>query len=95
MKREGREISPGFLEGINHQALRRTCATRMQRHGNVKDIQAHLRHASPDVTAGVYMQEIPESVRAAVEALDRELNGPELEAPEAMQLPPKPGGMVN
>jgi hypothetical protein len=55
----------------------------MQRHGNVKDIQAHLRHASPDVTAGVYMQEIPESVRAAVEALDRELNGPELEAPEA------------
>lgn len=95
MKRDGREIPPGFLEGINHQALRRTCATRMQRHGNVKDIQAHLRHASPNVTAGVYMQEIPESVRAAVEALDRELNGPELEAPEAVQLPSKLGGMVN
>jgi integrase len=75
MKREGREIPAGFLDGINHQALRRTCATRMQNHGNVKDIQAHLRHASPDVTASVYMQEIPESVRAAVEALDRELTG--------------------
>jgi integrase len=75
MKREGREIPAGFLEGVNFQALRRTCATRLQKHGNVKDIQAHLRHASPDVTAGVYMQEIPESVRAAVEALDRELTG--------------------
>ena len=42
-----------------------------------------------------YQQEIPESVRAAVEALDRELNGPELEAPGAVQLPPKPGRMVN
>jgi hypothetical protein len=47
----------------------------MQKHGNVKDIQAHLRHASPDVTAGVYMQNIPESVRAAVEGLDQELAG--------------------
>jgi len=75
MKRENREIPAGFLEGVNHQAMRRTCATRMQKHGNVKDIQAHLRHASPDVTAGVYMQEIPESVREAVEALDRELMG--------------------
>jgi integrase len=73
MRSENREIPTGFLEGVTHQALRRTCATRMQKHGNVKDIQAHLRHASPDVTAGIYMQEIPASVRAAVEALDREL----------------------
>jgi integrase len=73
MKREGREIPAGFLDGLNHQALRRTCATRMQKYGNVKDIQTHLRHAAPDVTAGTYMQQIPESVRAAVEGMDREL----------------------
>ena len=82
MRREGCEIPVGFLEGINHQALRRTCATQMQRHGNVKDIQSHLRHASPDVTAGIYMQELPESTRAAVEAMDMELTG-------------KPSGRVN
>jgi integrase len=75
MRRAGRQIPPGFLEGIDHRALRRTCATRMQKHGNVKDIQAHLRHASPDVTAGIYMQNIPESLRAAVEGLDQELAG--------------------
>ena len=82
MRRSGRHIPKGFLEGIDHRALRRTCATRMQKHGNVKDIQAHLRHASPDVTAGIYMQKISESVRAAVEALDADLIG----APERMKV---------
>jgi hypothetical protein len=38
-------------------------------------IQAHLRHARPNVTAEVYMQEIPASVRAAVESLDQKLTG--------------------
>jgi len=73
MRHAGREIPSDFLQGVNHQARRRTCATRMQKHGNVKDVQAHLRHSAPDVTAGVYMQEIPESVRNAVEALDADL----------------------
>jgi hypothetical protein len=45
----------------------------MQHLGSVKDIQAHLRHARPNVTADVYMQEIPASVRAAVELLDQKL----------------------
>ena len=60
-----------FLRGITFQALRRSCATHMQHAGSVKDIQAHLRHARPNVTASVYMQEIPASVRSAVEALDK------------------------
>lgn len=50
MVEEGRELAPGFLEAINHQAFRRTCATFMQRHGSVKDIQNALAtcHASHD-----------------------------------------------
>jgi integrase len=56
------------------QALRRSCATHMQHEGSVKDIQAHLRHAKPNMTANVYMQEIPASVQAAVESLDRKLS---------------------
>jgi hypothetical protein len=43
----------------------------MQGKGSIKDIQAHLRHAQPNATAEVYMQQaIPESVRSAVESLD-------------------------
>lgn len=71
------EIPAGYLEGITHQAFRRTCATYMQKHGTVKDVQSHLRHASPAMTVGVYMQEIPDSVRSAVEELDRTLSVPE------------------
>jgi integrase len=82
MRRSGRHIPEGFLEGIDHRALRRTTATRMQKCGNLKDIQAHLRHASPDVTADVYMQAVPASVRAAVEALDADLMG----KPEPMKV---------
>lgn len=73
LKKDGIEVPDGFLEGLTHQALRRTCATHMQHKGSVKDIQAHLRHARPDVTAAVYMQEIPATVRAAVEDLDSTL----------------------
>ena len=67
-------LPEGFLANITHQALRRSCATHMQHLGSVKDIQAHLRHARPNVTAEVYIQEIPDSVRAAVESLDRKLS---------------------
>jgi integrase len=70
MRDAGEEIPPGFLEGVNHQAFRRTCATQMQSTGSVKDIQAHLRHASPNITAGIYMQPIAASVRGAVNDLD-------------------------
>jgi integrase len=54
------------IEKLNFQILRRTMATRAQRMGSVKDIQAHLRHARPDTTAHVYMQELPESVQEMV-----------------------------
>jgi integrase len=67
-------VDPGFMVGVTHQAFRRTCATYMQKHGTVKDVQAHLRHASATTTVGVYMQEIPASVRVAVEELDRVLS---------------------
>lgn len=70
---KGRELPDGFLQGINHQVFRRTCATQMQHLGSVKDVQAHLRHASPTVTLEKYMKQIPESVRRAVERLDETL----------------------
>ncbi len=41
-------------------------ATRAQRMGSVKDIQAHLRHAKADTIANEYMQELPESVKKMV-----------------------------
>ncbi len=51
---------------LNFQILRRTMATRAQKMGSVKDIQAHLRHAKADTTANEYMQELPESVKQMV-----------------------------
>ncbi len=44
----------------------------MQRTGaTVKDVQGAMRYSSPDQTLKVYMREIPEGVRTAVDALDR------------------------
>jgi integrase len=48
--------------------LRRSCATRNQRHGSMKDVQSHLRHARIETTGNIYMQPIAESVRHMVEA---------------------------
>lgn len=62
------------LDGVNFQSFRRTTATHVPGvGGSVKDAQAMLRHASPQMTVGTYMQSIPESVKAAVEALDAKL----------------------
>ena len=47
----------------------------MQKHGKMKDVQAHLRHASITTTADIYVQQIPESVRAAVNATAWEILG--------------------
>jgi integrase len=89
MKEEGRKIpSAGFLTGINHQAFRRTVATFMQTTGTVKDVQAHLRHATPAMTIGVYMKEIPASVRVAVEQLDLKLSGKLKQGSQRDQLMP-------
>ncbi len=60
---------------ITFQVLRRTFGTTMQKHGTMKDVQAHLRHASITTTGNVYVQEIPESVRSAVNATANEILG--------------------
>lgn len=60
---------------ITFQVLRRTFGTTMQKHGSMKDVQAHLRHASITTTGNVYVQEIPETVRAAVNATTNEILG--------------------
>lgn len=61
------------IPGLTFQALRRTFATLVQGKGSVKDAQAQLRHAHAATTLGIYTQAIPDSVAAAVEALDKEL----------------------
>ncbi len=61
------------LPKLTFQVIRRTIATLAQKKGTVKDIQALLRHSRSATTTDVYMQEIPESVRAMVEAVSKEL----------------------
>jgi integrase len=61
------------LKDVNHRVFRRTCGTLMQGTAGVKDIQAHLRHSSPDVTLRHYVKPIDESVKSAVEGLDQML----------------------
>ena len=51
------------IPNLNFQILCRTMATRAQKMGSVKDIQAYLRHAKADTTVNEYMQELPESVK--------------------------------
>jgi integrase len=63
------------IEGLTFQCLRRTFATLFQKHGTVKDAQSQLRHSDAGTTMNIYTQEIPSSVRAAVEALDQRLCG--------------------
>jgi integrase len=58
---------------LNFQVLRRTMATLSQRAGSVKDVQAHLRHKTPDVTASEYMQSVPESACTMVNEVYEEL----------------------
>jgi len=60
------------IPDFTFQATRRTCATHFQRHGNPKDAQAQLRHSLLSMT-GLYIKEIPEQVKAAVESLDAAL----------------------
>lgn len=64
------------LEFVNYQIIRRTFATLIQKHGTIKDAQAQLRHANPNVTLAVYMQAIPESLKAAVDSLEMEIARP-------------------
>lgn len=65
--------NPASIDGITFQICRRTCGTLMQNHGELKDIQSHLRHRHASTTLGIYVQEIPQNVKAAVQSLYREL----------------------
>ena len=63
------------MEEVTIHALRRTCATLLKQDGDLKDVQSHLRHSRPGITADVYIAEIPRQVRLAVAALERRLRG--------------------
>jgi AAA domain-containing protein len=68
------------LPKLTFQVIRRTTATLAQKMGTVKDVQGLLRHSRTATTTDVYMQEIPEGVRATVDLIHRELKseGPSL-----------------
>ena len=55
--------------------MRRTLGTDLQNHGTIKDAQETSRHATIKTTADVYMQEIPASVRAAINSRTRAVLG--------------------
>jgi integrase len=57
---------------LTYQALRRTCATHFNSEGGPKAAQTQLRHTQLAMT-GLYIKQIPEEVRAAVEAMDEKL----------------------
>jgi integrase len=57
----------GITVPVTFQVLRRSCTTRNQKHGSLKDVQTHLGHASISTTGDVYMQELPDSVAQMVE----------------------------
>ena len=61
------------LPKLTFQVIRRTIATLAQKKGAVKDVQGVMRHSRTATTTDVYMQEIPESVRATVNSINTEL----------------------
>ncbi|HEX5284174.1 MAG TPA: tyrosine-type recombinase/integrase [Bryocella sp.] len=61
------------LPKLTFQVIRRTTATLAQKKGTVKDVQGVMGHSRLATTTDIYMQPIPESVRATVDSLDREL----------------------
>ena len=65
---------------VTFQVMRRTLGTDLQKHGTMKDAQGALRHTSIKTTAGVYMQEIPASVRAAIRSRTRAILAKQQEA---------------
>jgi integrase len=70
MRKLGEDLG---LPKLTFQVIRRTIATLGQKKGTPKDIQGLLRHSRLSTTTDVYMQEIPESVKATVAAINKEL----------------------
>lgn len=87
------------LPKLTFQVIRRTIATLAQRKGTVKDVQGVMRHSRVATTTDVYMQELPEGVRATVDSIHRELQGTmkKLAAKGKMRPPTvsAPAAMVN
>jgi integrase len=75
------------LSKLTFQVIRRTIATRAQTMGSVKDIQGILRHSSASTTADVYMQEISEGVKMALQSISNELRA----IPSSFSLEPNGG----
>lgn len=85
--RDGSFMDPGnYLKRILHklaeelglpkltfQVIRRSVATLAQKKGTVKDVQGMMRHSRVATTTDVYMQELPEGVRATVDSIEQEL----------------------
>ena len=74
------------IHDLTHQAFRRTSSTHIQDYASVKDLQGHLRHTNPQTTLKHYTKVIPESLRAAVAALDANYESPpQRTSPENLQ----------
>jgi hypothetical protein len=70
MRKLGEELE---LPKLTFPVIWSTIATLAQKKGTPKDIQGVLRHSRLSATTDVYMQEIPESVKATVGAINKEL----------------------
>ena len=67
IKPAAREFGLGF---VNWRCLRTSYGTWLKKHGaDMKDIQGQMRHAHFPTTANIYVQDIPESRRRAVDKL--------------------------
>jgi len=69
------------LPKLTFQVIRRTIATLAQKKGTVKDVQGMMRHSRTATTTDVYMQELPEGVRATVNSIHHELMGTGTDGP--------------
>jgi hypothetical protein len=80
---------------LTFQVIRRTIATLAQKKGTVKDVQGVMRYSRTAATTDVYMQEIPESVQATVNSINKELrmlspkNGRKIAKPPRMLFFPE------
>jgi len=63
------------LPKLTFQVIRRTIGSLAQKKGTVKDVQGVMRHSRAATTVDIYMQEIPEGVRATVTSINDELRG--------------------
>ena len=75
------------LSKLNFQVLRRTMATHSQHKGSVKDVQALLRHTTPDMSFTEYVQPITESTRQMVNDVYAEMTKKPKKNPSASVRP--------